>query len=119
MKKLFIAVFFSVLFFVARSQDITPEDAKNYVGKTVTVCGKVKSTYQPNSVNSHPTFIDFGNKYPNAIFTAVIWESDLSKFSYKPKRKLKHKKICVTGVIKLYKEKPEIIVSNPSQIKIK
>src|ERR1700730_14987773 len=118
MKKILIAFVFLNLGFYVNAQTVAPEDAKNYVGKTITVCGKVQSTYQPNST-SHPTFIDFGNKYPNAVFSIVIWESDLSKFSYKPKQKLKHKQLCVTGVVKMYKEKPEIVVSDPSQIKIK
>src|SRR2546423_11946745 len=119
MKKLFISFILCFVFFLSKAQtSIAPEDAKNYIGKTVTVCGKVKSTYQPNT-KSHPTFIDFGNKYPNAVFSIVIWESDLSKFSYKPKKKLKRKHLCVTGVVKMYKDKPEIVVSDPSQIKIK
>ena len=118
MKKILITAAFIIFTFILRAQTITPEEAKDNVGKKVTVCGKVKSTYKTNSINSNPTFIDFGKKYPNAIFTVVIWESALPKFSYVPKRKLKHKKICVTGTIKLYKGRPEIIVDDPGQIKM-
>src|SRR5436853_3524967 len=114
MKKILITAAFLIFSFFLKAQTITPEEAKDNVGKTVTVCGKVRSTYKTNSVNSNPTFLDFGKKYPNAVFSVVIWENTLSKFSYNPKRKLKHKKICVTGKIKLYKERPEIVVDDPS-----
>jgi hypothetical protein len=67
--------------------------------------------------NRKPTFLDFGAKYPNETFTALVWEDDLSKFSYSLKS-LEGKNICVTGVITFYNSKPEIIVHEPKQIKI-
>jgi hypothetical protein len=119
MKSLFLIFFLFFFFLNLRSQTIAPEDAKNYVGKRVTVCGKVKSTYKPDKINARPTFVDFGGKYPNNVFSVVIWENDLPKFNYVPKRKLKRKNICVTGEIKLYKNKPEIVVTDPSQIEFR
>jgi micrococcal nuclease len=47
----------------------------------------------------------------------VIFGPDRSKFPDAPELYYKNKKICVTGTIKQYKGVPEIIVTDPSQIK--
>jgi micrococcal nuclease len=57
--------------------------------------------------------------YPNQIFTVLIWGSDRNKFKEAPEDMYNSKMICVTGLIKDYKGKPEIIVNDPEQIKIK
>ena len=53
------------------------------------------------------------------IFTVPIWGSGRGKFKEPPETLYDQKQICVTGVIKEYKGKPEIIVNNPEQIQIK
>ena len=40
-------------------------------------------------------------------------------FSYKPGEYLKGKTICVTGVVKDYKGKPEIVVDKEEQVKVR
>ena len=93
-------------------------DAKKYVGKTVTVYGKVKSTYYAKSSNGSPTFINIGAPYGNSSrCTVVIWGKNRSKFN-SPEKKYKNKTIKVTGKVKKYRGAAEIIVSSPSQIKI-
>jgi len=42
----------------------------------------------------------------------------LAKFTY-PLTGLTNKNVCVTGSVKLYKDKPEMTVNSPSQIAIK
>jgi DNA/RNA endonuclease YhcR with UshA esterase domain len=42
-----------------------------------------------------------------------------SNFSYKPEDYLKGKTICVTGTIKEYKGKPQIVVDKEDQIKVR
>ena len=96
---------------------IDPSQSKAYAGKNATVCGKIYGSYQSVRSKGQPTFLDMGGKYPNATFTVLVWENDLSKFDYSL-NSLVDKTVCVTGVIKLYRDKPEIIVSDPSQIKI-
>jgi hypothetical protein len=48
----------------------------------------------------------------------VIKGEDRSKFKGQPEVDYKDKNICVTGVLVDFKGKPEIVVSDPSQIKI-
>jgi hypothetical protein len=61
-------------------------------------------------------FLNIDGIYPDNPFTAVIFKSDADKF---PNIKsLEGKTIIVTGQIKLYRNKPEIILNSPNQIKL-
>lgn len=48
----------------------------------------------------------------------VIFEKDLANFSYDPGVFLKEKSLCITGIIKMYNGKPEIIATKEEQIAI-
>jgi micrococcal nuclease len=107
-----------VLFaFGVHAQNLTAAQAKDNVGKTVTVCSKVMSTYY--STKSRTTYLNLGAAYPNEDLTVVIFADDLHKFSETPGTLFANKNICVTGLVKLYKEKPEIVVTDPAKIVIK
>ena len=95
---------------------ITPDQAAAHIGETVTVCGKVYST---KLLDNGPTFINMGGEYPNNPFTAVIMFNKRGNFSHKPEEALQGKTICVTGTIKNYKGKPEIVVDKEEQVKVK
>jgi hypothetical protein len=53
--------------------------------------------------------------YPNQVFTVVIWREDRSKFGT-PEASLRGKEICITGVIKLYRGRPEMVLHDPSEL---
>jgi DNA/RNA endonuclease YhcR with UshA esterase domain len=59
--------------------------------------------------------LDLGKAYPHAIFTAVIYGDNRSKFGT-PETLLRGKRICVTGQISDYRGKPEIVLTDPSQL---
>ncbi len=113
-----IPIFFAFLSIAATcsAQTISPSQAKDYIGKKVTVCGQVSNVFYYERGKGSPTFIDMGGKYPNDQFEVLIWKEDRSKFSY-DLQSLDQAKICVTGVIKEYKGKPEVEVSTPDQMK--
>jgi DNA/RNA endonuclease YhcR with UshA esterase domain len=94
---------------------LSPDDAAHHIGETATVCGVVASMKFDEHLKSQPTFLDFGAPYPHQAFTAVIWGSDRSKFGT-PETTLQGKPVCVSGAISEYRGKPEIILSNPSQL---
>lgn len=48
----------------------------------------------------------------------LIGGADRSKFEKLPEKLYLGKEICVTGMIESYKDKPEIVVTEPSQIRI-
>ena len=100
---------------VVGAATVGPEDAENLVGQTATVCGVVASTKYAANSRAQPTFLDMGQPYPNEAFAAVIFGSDRAKFG-EPETTLSGKRICVTGQVRNYRGKPEIIVSDPSQL---
>lgn len=102
----------SILLFVfidSNAQTISADSAKYYLGKHITVCDKVFSTFESDSGT---TFLNFGGFYPNQTFSVVIFEKDANKFT--ALRSLKGKSVCVTGLINEYNHKPSLILSDPS-----
>jgi len=97
---------------------ITAAEATNYVGEVKTVCGFVASTKYAKNSKGKPTFLNIDKPYPNQIFTILIWDDDRSKFPGEPEKYYSGKTICVTGQIIVYRGIPEIILRDPSQIRI-
>ena len=103
--------------FIAVADPIAPADAASHIGEEATVCGEVTGTKFSDHRKRKPTFIDFGPPHPNQAFTALIWGEHRGKFDYDPESLL-GKTICVSGTITEFKGKPEIKVSEPSQIRV-
>jgi hypothetical protein len=93
---------------------VSPGDAAKHAGEDATVCGVVASA--KFLANSSTTLLNLDKPYPDEVFTAVIFGEDRAKFGT-PETTLEGKRICVTGVIQLYREKPDIILKDPSQLK--
>ena len=120
MKKVYIlisAIVFSQFSFAQAS--ITPEEAAKHVGETVTVCGKVFGGRFFETSKNSPTLLNMGAAYPASPFTVMIPGELRAKMGYAPEAELKEKNICVKGEIILYKEKPEIILKDVSDLEIK
>ena len=128
MKTITICLIMSVVLFgslsiVFAQGTIKPEEAAKFVGQEKTVCGKVASANHPgvsytSNLTEQPTFLNFNKPYPNQVFTATILGMDRGKFE-KPPETLSGREICVTGMIQSYRGQAEIIVKEPSQIKVK
>jgi DNA/RNA endonuclease YhcR with UshA esterase domain len=111
---LFALLFTSITY---AQTSIKLEDVSEHTGDSVSVCGLVADMrYFENSKNQ-PTFLNIGNTYPNQKLTVVIWGSVKTQFK-EPIENLKGKQICITGRIILFKERPEIVIENPDQIKV-
>ena len=95
---------------------IDVKDAAKHVGETLTVCGKVFSTKLITPSNM--TFLDLGGFHPDQLLTVVIKGEDRTKFTGQPEVDFKDKAVCVTGTIIDYKGKPEIVLSDPKDIKL-
>jgi micrococcal nuclease len=104
---------------VCAQETITPEDAAKFIGQQKTICGKVASTHFAAKSKGQPTFINLDKPYPNQVFTVLIWGSDRGKFEKPPESLYSEKEICVTGMIKSYQGRPEIIVRDSAQISLK
>jgi hypothetical protein len=93
---------------------IIPEEAEDHVGENASVRGLVE---QVSFSKKGHAFLNFGGRYPQQVFTgfipaqrvaAVGGEEFLESLSGNP--------ITVTGEIKLYKGRPEIVISSSAQI---
>jgi DNA/RNA endonuclease YhcR with UshA esterase domain len=115
LQKLF-SVFSFVLFIAtgAQAETITPQDASSYVGRSVIVEGVVR---QVSTSRSGTTFINFGGRYPNHVFYAVIFKKYSNRFSNV--RSYDGKIVAISGTVSLYKGMPQIILSSPSQIEFR
>jgi hypothetical protein len=96
---------------------IRAAEAKNHLGETRTVCGRVASTHFAAQSRGNPTFLNIDEPYPKEIFTVLIWGSDRPKFG-DPEETYRDKRMCVTGKITEYKSVPEIVAHEPSQLKL-
>jgi len=114
--KNFIAIFLILSVRALAADSISPEEAERYIGESAEVCGVVASATYAAGSRGRPTFLNLDRPYPDHIFTAVIWGSDRSNFSYAPES-LRGERICVTGTITVYRDKPQIKVTHPSQIR--
>ena len=110
MKFLYALILCSACF----AADIPASDAAKHIGETGTVCGKVAGTrYLENSI----TFLNFEKPYPETPFTAIIRQENRSKFG-KPEETYRDQDVCVTGKIEEYNKRPQIVLTEPSQIKM-
>ncbi len=110
-----ITAILATLFVVmGHAQTITLDQAKNYAGQRVTICGLVTDVFVVTKGQA-PSFLHFGGKYPNNSFSVVVYKSDAPKFTYKL-GSLAHKNLCITGYIEMYKGRPEMTVNSPTQI---
>jgi len=92
----------------------TAREAAQHVGETATIMDKVDGVHQSGKGN---IFLNMGGKYPNQAFTAWIPSANVGQFSNP--QQYEGKTAAVSGKISLYRGKPEIIVTNVSQIIIK
>jgi hypothetical protein len=114
-KLLVASTLFGSWAFSTTAAPISPEDAARQIGDTATVCGRVASAMFEANVHDQPALLDLGKPAPNAVFTAVIYGADRSKFGT-PETSLLGQPICVTGQISDYRGKPEIVLTKPSQL---
>jgi hypothetical protein len=94
--------------------DIDVNNAAQYEGKLEHICSKVYSTKILDS--NGMTLLNVGGEYPNCPLTIVIYADKLKNFSCIPSDYYKGKNICITGRIKMYKGKPEIISNSQQEI---
>lgn len=92
---------------------ISWRDAAKHYGEYATVEGTIVATHNSGKA----CFLNFHPDYKR-YFTAVIFALAFPRFPANPENYYYGKKVCVSGYIKEYKGKPEIILNDPSQIEI-
>jgi hypothetical protein len=100
----------------AGAATLAAEEAARHVGETATVCGTVASAHFARRAAEQPTFLDLDQPYPRQVFTVVIFGGDRAKFGA-PETALLGRHLCATGVIRLYRGRPEMTVTAPAQLR--
>jgi DNA/RNA endonuclease YhcR with UshA esterase domain len=98
---------------------ITPTEAGKRVGEKVTVEMEVKSTGKSRGV----FFLNSEEDYRNEKnFTGFINQDGAKRFQEAkiddPAAHFKGKTVRITGTVKLYRDKPEIVVEDPKQVEV-
>ncbi|MGZ8430600.1 MAG: thermonuclease family protein [Candidatus Deferrimicrobiaceae bacterium] len=89
------------------------ERARSYIGREVTVEGKIVRTYRGKNIlflNFHPNW----KKY----LSVVIFGKDLPGFPDNPETFYRNKALRVRGTVTLHKDRPEIVVTSPAAITV-
>ncbi|MCI0719387.1 MAG: YHYH domain-containing protein [Acidobacteria bacterium] len=97
------------------TRTLSAAEAKDHIGETVTVCGKVVSARYAAGSRGSPTFLNLDKSYPEPVFTIIIWGSERASFG-QPEGEYYGKAICVTGRVENYQGTPEMVVADPRQI---
>lgn len=95
---------------------LTALQASAHVGEVRTVCDRVASTRFLRS-GRRPTFLNLGHPYPEQDLTVVIWGEDRALFGDAPEEHYRSRRICVTGRIELYRDRPEIVIRDPGDLR--
>lgn len=90
----------------------TAAEAKSHIGSKATVTGTVAEIHKTASVVG----LNFDKPYPENVFGAVIFARSTNQFPEVDK--LKGKTVEVTGTIKDYRNRAEIILESTNQLKV-
>jgi aspartyl/asparaginyl-tRNA synthetase len=104
-----ILIFSTQLF---AQKKISVDSVSSHVGEKVVVCSEVFGIKSTEKI----TFINVGAAYPNSPLTVVIFAKDLPNFSDSPEKLFGNKQVCITGILKEFKGKTEMVVTKPEEI---
>ncbi|AMR33658.1 hypothetical protein A0256_20605 [Mucilaginibacter sp. PAMC 26640] len=108
-KSLFILLLVCAFAFKVNAQTFNAVEFKNNLGKTKTLCDTVASI---KIFSDTLTLINMGGNYPNQKYTIAVKGNKLVLDWVN----LKGKRLCVTGVFEMHKNRPEIVASQPNDI---
>jgi len=98
---------------------MAPDTAGNHVGQRAEVCGRVAEVVHAREIGGKPTFINLADTHPDQPFTALIWKKDRTKWDRPPEAQYENRAVCVTGTIRRHEKTPQIVVSSPTQIRLR
>jgi hypothetical protein len=90
---------------------ITDDQAAAHIGETVVLEGRVVQVFTSDNGN---IFLNFGSPYPRHRFSATIFSRYAEAFP--DIHRLEGKRVQITGIITLYRNKPQILLTSPDQL---
>jgi DNA/RNA endonuclease YhcR with UshA esterase domain len=103
----------SIALILAQDGALKADQAAAHVGETATVEGRVSVSKTPGG----ETYLDIGGTGNTAPFSAYVSRWNRSEFQ--DVDRLDGKTVQITGRISTFREKPEIFLTDPSQIAVK
>lgn len=113
-----IKYYFVILFLLGLSltyaqKVYTPAEAKDHIDETAVIKGEIS---QVTVTKAGQIYFNMGGKFPNNSFSGVILKNNASKFENV--KEFEGKIVEISGKIKLYKDKPEILIEKKEQVVI-
>jgi len=111
MKKILLALTLCIGFSAVASaqKKFSADEFSKNLGKTGTLCDTI---YSVRVFSDTLTLLNMGAAYPNQKYTVAVKGNKVNlDFT-----NLKGKPLCVTGVFLMFKNRPEIVVSEPEQV---
>ena len=90
---------------------VPDSEAAAHVGQAVAVEGLVASVHVSRS---GIIFLNFGRPYPSQTFTAVILRAAAARFP--DPHQWEGRRVRVTGEVRLYRDRPEVVLTAPNQL---
>jgi len=115
MKKILLtnlAILFLTTAVLAQKGSFSAAEFNKNLGKAETLCDTV---YSLRIFSDTLTLLNMGGAYPNQKYTVAVRGNKINL----DWTNIKGKPLCVTGVFIMYKERPEIVVTEPDQINAK
>lgn len=100
----------SLALILAQQGVLRADQAASHIGETATVEGRVSIYKTP----AGETYLDVGGSGPDAPFSAYV--SRWNKVQFQDIDKLDGKTVQITGEISTFRDKPEIFLTDSSQI---
>lgn len=92
---------------------VAPEEFEKHYGEFVIIDGEITKTYAGEKLVTFKFNKNFQTK-----LTLVLFKRYYDIFPEEPQKYYLNQKVRVTGFLKKYKDKPEIILYNPKQLEI-
>jgi hypothetical protein len=117
MKKLFVIVF--LLFgnyCFAQSDTLKAAQAKEFIGKEIIVKDVIAGARLFDKPDKKTFLINLADKYPNTPLTIVLY--DEAYLGLTPKENIDGKSIIVKGIVTVFNDKIQIVISDLKNISI-
>jgi TonB family protein len=98
---------------------INVKDIGQFIGDSVLFCSKVFNTRYFESSADKPALLDLNETFSSQPLNAVVWEQDRKNFSNAPELLYKNKEVCISGVVVLQNNLPQITLHRREQITVK
>ena len=102
-------------------KQIKMEEVKSHIGDSVTVAGVIYDVkvFEDDDKKPTLTLINLGAQYPHQILTIAVYPELFKNTTVVfPDQRFKGSIANVSGIIELYKGKPQIVIHSAEQLRI-